>query len=380
MENIAVNQINLCKSALLAKLLAGKTQKMTRAAIDKHLRSEKIAKHLNADDAAIQLALDELAGGQILTHKKGKTGGSYTATDAAVEFLKTLPLFPPLPPVDRQLKSFILMGMLAVGDRWLLRKELKGLITPTIAKTLGFSKDAVTPLMTSLLIEKSVEEQDPGKSGKDDRVSYHLTAHGTTQLAQGEQHPLAMFKLSGAALNELLRAGGAGLNVGRALPAEALDGAVHVGSAPRTENAPDAASAPRTEAAPDAASAPRTENVVAAEPVRSADPTESAVDATPEPAAPLTDDALLDEAKNLLRDRHSHTGLVPIFELRHRVKVQFGDLAASHEELDGRLRRLRREHRVRLVSISDRSQATAEQLSDSVPGEDEMFYYVGELQ
>jgi hypothetical protein len=97
-------------------------------------------------------------------------------------------------------------------------------------------------------------------------------------------------------------------------------------------------------------------------------------------SVPLSDDALLDEARVLLRDRHSHTGLVPIFELRRRVKMQFGDLAASHEELDGRLRRLRREHRVRLVSISDRSQATAEQLSDSVPGEDEMFYYVGELQ
>src|SRR6185437_15852983 len=71
------DQTGLCKSALLTKLLSGKTKKMTRAAIDKHLRSEKVAKHLSVDDAAIQLALDELVSRQFLTEKKGRGASSY---------------------------------------------------------------------------------------------------------------------------------------------------------------------------------------------------------------------------------------------------------------------------------------------------------------
>jgi hypothetical protein len=193
-------------------------------------------------------------------------------------------------------------------------------------------------------------EEISERSGK---ASYQLTDPGKSELAGGPQDPAAVFTLSGAAINELLR---------------------HAGATPATAIATPAVS---------------TDAVAAEEPVPDAPPAspiyESADAPAPAPTpaptiAAVSDDALIDEARELLRERHGHTGLVPIFELRRRIKAKFGDLSASHAELDGRLKRLRREYRLRLVSISDRSRATPEELSESVPGEEEMFFYVGELR
>ena len=82
--------------------------------------------------------------------------------------------------------------------------------------------------------------------------------------------------------------------------------------------------------------------------------------------------------RELLRERYSHTGLVPIHEVRQMIAARHGEPAARHEALDGQVRQLRRDGRVRMVSIADQGRATSEQLGQSIPGENEIFFYLGE--
>jgi DNA-binding PadR family transcriptional regulator len=268
------------------------------------------------------------------TGKSGKDEKiSYRLTEQGKEELARVPeaikaLFPHLKTPTPEMKSFVLMEMLAAGDRRLLKAEIEKILSKPAGKQLGLLKQMAAPLLVSLGREKLVAEEIAERSGK---ASYQLTERGKTELARGGQHPGTIFSLSGAAINELLRHAGA-----------AAGADVKVTAQPPAHDVP-----------------------------------------APKPAhqAPqLSDDTVIGEAKDLLRERHGHTGLVPIFELRRRIKAKFGDLPASHSDLDGRLKRLRREYRLRLVSISDRSRATAEELSESVPGEEEMFFYVGELR
>jgi hypothetical protein len=79
-----------------------------------------------------------------------------------------------------------------------------------------------------------------------------------------------------------------------------------------------------------------------------------------------------------LREKHWHTAMVPIHEIRQRIAARQGERAARHDVLDERVRQLRREDRLRLISLSDLSRATPEQLADSIPGDNETFFYVGE--
>jgi predicted transcriptional regulator len=77
----------------------------------------------------------------------------------------------------------------------------------------------------------------------------------------------------------------------------------------------------------------------------------------------------------LLRERFTVLDMVPIHEIRRAVAEQFGPHAASHAVFDEVLFDLRRAKKLWLVSISDRSRATPEQLQDSVPGVGETFFY-----
>jgi DNA-binding PadR family transcriptional regulator len=285
------------------------------------------------------------------TDKKGKDEKiAYRLTDRGKQELAQVPetdkaLFPHLTPPTPEMQTFVLMEMLAAGDRRLLKAEVEKVLAKPAGKLLGMIKQMAAPLLASLIREKWAAEELAERSGK---TAYLLTDLGKQELAKGGQHPAAVFSLSGAVINELLR---------------------HAGAA-----AP--AAMPVQHAKPQSVHPVTHEQVPLAHPAAS--PTVE--HATAPPAAQFTDDALIGEAKELLRERHGHTGLVPIFELRRRVLDKFGAQFASHGDLDGRIKRLRREHRLRLVSISDRSRATPQELSESVPGEEEMFFYVGELR
>lgn len=95
---------------------------------------------------------------------------------------------------------------------------------------------------------------------------------------------------------------------------------------------------------------------------------------------PITADSVLTTFGEMLRSKHARTGLVPIHELRKTLAAQHGAERAGHESLDAVLMRLDHEDKIRLVAIGDRSRATPEQLADSIPGENETFFYVETVQ
>lgn len=86
---------------------------------------------------------------------------------------------------------------------------------------------------------------------------------------------------------------------------------------------------------------------------------------------------IVDLFGDLLRERYANIRMVPIHDLRAEVARRFGDHAASHAVFDELLLGLRRAGTVRLISISDRSRATADQLRDSIFDVGETFFYVG---
>jgi predicted transcriptional regulator len=103
--------------------------------------------------------------------------------------------------------------------------------------------------------------------------------------------------------------------------------------------------------------------------------------ATPTPAPTATTPAHLEAAvmdifHRLLRERHANIRMVPIHEVRAEVRARFGDKAASREVFNELLLDMRAADKARLVSITDRSRATEQQLHDSVFAVGETFFYM----
>ncbi|MBN9517564.1 hypothetical protein J0H58_03445 [bacterium] len=97
----------------------------------------------------------------------------------------------------------------------------------------------------------------------------------------------------------------------------------------------------------------------------------------PAPVPPgQLEQVVMDTFHELLGQRYAALQMVPIHEIRAAVAARCGPDAASHSVLDGLLLDLRRARKVGLVSISDRSRVTPEQLQDSVSAVGETFFYV----
>ena len=323
--------LQLRKSCLLAKLLSGKAEpkKIAAKAVETLFKSPKVVEHIPFDEAGVKLTIDELVrDGTITLEQKGKST-TYLANDRTVGGLGTLPKFPPPPPpqpIDPKMKAFVLLGLLAAGNP-------AGAKTVTPPAALGFPKGMTDRLFASLEEEGSIERANAGGLNEGD-VSYRITERGKRRLVQLPQHSKAVFKvINGEAINSLIQ--------------------FATNAAPAGDR--------RTTGVPDVPSTSRSND-----------------DATKSTAA-LPDDTLINEAKDLLRERYGHTGLVPIFELRRSIRQKHGDRAASHEHLDPQLKRLRG-GRLRLVSIGDRSKTTPDQLQDAVPGVEETFFYVRDLR
>jgi hypothetical protein len=94
------------------------------------------------------------------------------------------------------------------------------------------------------------------------------------------------------------------------------------------------------------------------------------------PAPTDLSQAVYEEFEELRRERHSHTGLVPIHEIRLRIAEKYGASIARHDVLDEPIRELWRQDRVRMVALADLQRATPEQLNDSVPGVHETLFYL----
>lgn len=103
-------------------------------------------------------------------------------------------------------------------------------------------------------------------------------------------------------------------------------------------------------------------------------------EAGPGPRPALPAEAVWEAFEELRRQKYEPSGRVPIHEVRSRIAAKYGPEAARPEVFDEQVRRLRRDGRIRTLPLHELQQATAEQLSASLPGEDETLFYLEVVQ
>jgi hypothetical protein len=252
---------------------------------------------------------------------------------------KLVEALPSAPEVNEVLlayqKSFVLMHLFCDEDRSMTRSELhKKLSSASSRDALLYGRwssdvqvnadpSTMDGIVLLLADSKDVTVRKHGKGAR-----YTLTDRGQESLMATDQHPSLEFRLNGKQLNALL---------------EAIR-ASRPGTAPRLET--------REEPLPSVA----------------------AINAAPQPT--LTTQAVIDAFEELRRERFARNGIVPVHELRRLLVARHGPEAGSHATLDPILKQMRREKQLRLIAIGDLSEATTEQLDDSVPGENETFFYL----
>jgi hypothetical protein len=96
--------------------------------------------------------------------------------------------------------------------------------------------------------------------------------------------------------------------------------------------------------------------------------------AAPDPAR--LEQTILASFEELLRERHAVTGMVPIHEVRAGVRRQLGETAARHDVFDPAVHALRQAGRLRLIPITDGTQASPEQAQASIPGIGETLFFL----
>ncbi|HET6251565.1 MAG TPA: hypothetical protein VFE47_28025 [Tepidisphaeraceae bacterium] len=285
-------------------------------------------------DAAAKRAVEAqlLARNFIAVNGKGKDR-HFAITDAGRAHFANLPVFPPPPPPpDPKLKVFILLNLLGAGDRPVTLKQVKAMLPPAVAKTLGASKESLSALLESLVKDGALLKSSGEGTSPDDRVVFRVTENGKQEILHHRQHGDMVFKLSGSAVNQLLElAAGkpiANATVSHCMPLPAGDQA---------------------------------QNLVALA-----------------AASSFSDEELIGEARALMATRGSN-GLLPIYELRRHIRKKFGEHAAGLDEFDRKLKRLRGE-RLDLISLFDRSSFSHDQISEGVQGVGELFFYVRNLR
>lgn len=86
--------------------------------------------------------------------------------------------------------------------------------------------------------------------------------------------------------------------------------------------------------------------------------------------------AVMSEFKDLLNEEHTITGMVPIHQVRDRIRAKFGDEAASHKNFNEVVLNLWRQGKLRMHSLEDAGAATLKQRQDSIPGVGETLFYL----
>jgi hypothetical protein len=258
-------------------------------------------------------------------------------------------------------KAFLLLQLLGADDRRLTlgnaNKPLK-----REGKLLALTTQGANQLREKLAEEGYIQKTKAGRS-----IQYQLTDRGLALLLSLEQYPKD-FLVHGRAINALV-------NAARE-QAAAWDASDPTGDRMRVQARTQAILDELQRAVMQVFASTRQKLSSAYRP-----PAESTI----EPAAeefrptPLPDDLagkILAEFEELHRERHGHTGLVPIHEVRQRIADRFGPEAARHNVFDGQVQLLRQQQRIRMVPISDLRDATREQLNDSIPGVNETLFYL----
>ena len=352
-------QLQRLHKYLLDMLSRAKGQRLPRSRFRPKAADRKA---LSVDDAAVDQARDLLVREGYVAAKTRGTATSYQLLDRGVKYVATLPAedASPLARPDHvneavlpAQKAFVLLTLFRAPDRTLTGGKLNGrLKTQAAMLRLGFARipaevpenfeplvdaDAVRWIVEQLARQGAVSKRAAGAGAK-----YTLTEAGMELLAATEQYDSEDVPcgLSLRHLNELLAA---------------------------------------------ARHAPLTETPVPSEerqaetPVEgtAASPAATRTDCEPTAVATLTQGMVLEAFDALRRDaRFSRDAIVPVYELRRYLAARHGPEAGAHAALDPLLFQLRREKRLRMVSIGDLSQASREQLDESVPGENETFFYL----
>lgn len=245
---------------------------------------------------------------------------TYELTDAGREYLQTLDPYPSEPetePVSDSVRRYqtahLLLQLYRAPDQTLSRGEANRRLGPV---DLELSPQAANKLRKKLSHDGMVQILKGSRS-----ESYRLTPAGEGFLATLEHYPTASISLNGRQLNALL--------------------AMVRAAAPQRADESGRTLTPST--------VPNSEELAR---------------------------AAYAEFEELRRERHSHTGLVPIHEIRAGIAAKYGPEAARHDVLDEPICELWRQGRVRMVAITDLGRVTPEQLNDSIPGVHETLFYL----
>jgi hypothetical protein len=335
-EDFVSNAQLKLQANILHRLKGRKEQRLSQRDFEK--AAEAIKKQLGADSTAIEQAVETLLRDQYVSRT---ARGTYKLEEKGADYLSQLDPDPvPLAPEINEAtlpyqKAFVLMQLFCAEDYSMPQGQLRQKLSSAAARNaLLFARMSSDPPVNpdrptmDWVVHQLVQSEDVKlqKSGQGARCT--LTARGQESLVATDQHPSLEFRLKGKQLNALRE--------------------------------------PIRLAGPTATPMPE----------RLDQPAPSAAVVSPVTQPSLTTAAVLEAFEELRRERFARNGIVPVFELRRLLIARHGAEAGSHAALDPLLKQMRREKQLRMVAIGNLSQATTDQLDDSVPGENETFFYI----
>jgi DNA-binding PadR family transcriptional regulator len=323
------------RAFLLGQLAAAPDRRLGKGEANKHLPKEI---GLSAGEA--NRLRDTLRREGYLQTSREKRALYYELTDEGEAYLQTLPPYAPPAPrakgkanldvdddVRRWRKSYLLMQVLAGSGNSLSQPEANKKITRGIREHLELTAATANHLRQEFVDEHLLAVEMVGR-----QPHYTITAQGEMALGASEFYPAVEWKLKGEIINRLLE--------------------VVRTSAKQFERPEDGTAAG-----------------------------ESAHAAAHHVPSSLSLEALavavMASVRHLLQEKYHFSGLVPIHEVRSEIREEYGADSAEHSVLDEVLLALEHERRLRLVSLSDLSEATPEQIEGAVRGVGETLFYIG---
>ncbi len=258
-------------------------------------------------------------------HPRSKA--SYRLTDKGKESLR-----PARPDLSDELlqaqEAFILLQVFRASEQKLTRSKLnEKLKTKAAIGNLEFQIKE-EPATIDFHLATLVENGNLVETRQGNSVGYSLEqGQGTSALAAARQHEAVTFTMTGATLNALL-----------ASARQASPGPTRLEDSPPPEEI-----APLTR--------PTTSSTVG-----------------PEDIAKYID--------LLQADAYAGKDLIPIHAVRRLVAEYHGNEAAGHPTFDPLVKRMRSEGQLRLIAISDNRDATQKELDDSIPGMNEIIFFI----
>jgi hypothetical protein len=310
---------------LLSQLNTSRDEKLSRTdannGIPKQIQEELALTPPVADDLRTALASRGF-----LTEQTGKRGALYTITVAGQTWLRENQRYVPLrttkgkvnsaadPHLAQRRIACLLLQLVDLPDGGQTPTELNKKLGKQQTK-LGLNAATARHVRGELAIDERITVFRTARSEK-----YFLTPAGYSYLVTLSFDDLGKLTMSGSALTQLLRVA-------------------------RNEVASKSVPVPKS---------------------------------TPQPTAVPTPGQLQATVMEIFEalKQKLNTKLVPIHDVRSAVHSQFGAEAASHAVFDEVILALRRKRKIRLISISDRSRATVDQLRDSIVGVGETFFYL----